>query len=529
MKNKKIVTMVIAIIAILILAGGVCGYLYFGTDTFKSDKERFFKYLGQNSDISKMLEDDLSTEYAKKKTEKAFENNGEIKINSNTGESSVDNAVKDIGISIEGKTDNKNKKVQQDVTVNYSSSKAAVRYVQDGDKFAIKSDLIGNDYVGIENNNLKDLAEKMGVKDTSKIPNKIDLETLQGETFTKDELKKIYNTYYDIIVNEFEDGDFTKTTENNQTAYKLTVTDTKLLAVTTKVLETLKNDTLILEKIVKFSSEEYTVEQLQSKIGELLDELKDETTENKEVMTITVYEENGKLVKTEIKIAEIDNSSANIIITKSDDSAKIEMTIVNDGETATGTLDISKVKENSDLKYNVEFSVKADDSVVKFFVKAEYANIKGMKEVSEKYVIGLEGTQDSTNINMDLTIANNVKFVDSVETESLSDTKLLNDYSEEELQKIFTALAQLMQKTSSTSSLVDSNLTNTLDVDDNEITDTDITDDEETTNSDITDDEETSDEETTEEEPSNEDVTDEEEISDEESTDTEINEEDTEM
>lgn len=172
MKNKKVLIIVAVIIILLMLAGGTFGYLYFGTDTFKSDKERFFKYIAKNGEISKLLEDDLAKEYAEKKTKTPYENNGEIKVSTNTGESSIDDVVKNIGIEFNGKVDNTNKKVQQDVDVNYSSEKASVKYVQDGDKFAIKSDLIGDDYIGIENNNLKEFAKKLGITDTSKIPDK---------------------------------------------------------------------------------------------------------------------------------------------------------------------------------------------------------------------------------------------------------------------------------------------------------------------------------------------------------------------
>ena len=55
MKNKKILIVVIIMIAILAIGGGVFAYLYIATDTFKSDKELFSKYISQNLETFQKL------------------------------------------------------------------------------------------------------------------------------------------------------------------------------------------------------------------------------------------------------------------------------------------------------------------------------------------------------------------------------------------------------------------------------------------------------------------------------------------
>ena len=45
MKSKKILIIVIIIIAMLSICGVVFSYLFIATDTFKSDKELFAKYM----------------------------------------------------------------------------------------------------------------------------------------------------------------------------------------------------------------------------------------------------------------------------------------------------------------------------------------------------------------------------------------------------------------------------------------------------------------------------------------------------
>ena len=57
MKSKKILIVVIIIIAMLAVGGGVFAYLYITTDTFRSDKELFSKYIYQNIEILQNLGD----------------------------------------------------------------------------------------------------------------------------------------------------------------------------------------------------------------------------------------------------------------------------------------------------------------------------------------------------------------------------------------------------------------------------------------------------------------------------------------
>ncbi len=460
MKNKKIT--IIAIVCILIaIAGGVLGYLY-GTDTFKSNKDKFFKYIAQNKEISTLLKDDWIEAYTKKQSESPFENNGEITLNATTGETSIDETLKNISVNFDGKTDTKNKKVQQDINVKYLEQSIPVKYVQDGDKFAIKLNGDTSDYLAVENNNLKEFAEKLGVQDSTNIPDKINLDNLKKEFFTDEELKQIYNTYYDILVKEFEDKEFSEVTNNNQKGYKLTITDTKLLSVCTKLLETLKNDNMLLEKIAKYSDKEYTVEELQKQIDETLEDLKSETTQNKEILYISVYKEKGKLVRTEIETANMDDSSIKIVITKTDESAKIEMTVLDDGETVSMNLNIDKVKEKSNLKYNIELNMKAkDNESMKFIIGLEYNNIKELKEVNEKYTIGLNASLNNTDISGNIAIINNNKFVDNVETESLSTVKTLNEYNSEELSDFLSGLVEPLQEILGTSNTLNNTLDDT--------------------------------------------------------------------
>ena len=62
MKSKKILIIVIIIIAMLSICGGVFSYLFIATDTFKSDKELFAKYMSQNTEILQKLKNSQTIE-----------------------------------------------------------------------------------------------------------------------------------------------------------------------------------------------------------------------------------------------------------------------------------------------------------------------------------------------------------------------------------------------------------------------------------------------------------------------------------
>ena len=59
MKGKKILVIVIIIVAVLAVAGTVFGYLFLKTDLLKSNKELFAKYVNQSKGEEFITSDEL--------------------------------------------------------------------------------------------------------------------------------------------------------------------------------------------------------------------------------------------------------------------------------------------------------------------------------------------------------------------------------------------------------------------------------------------------------------------------------------
>ena len=63
------------------------------------------------------------------------------------------------------------------------------------------------------------------------------------------ECKNIQETYFGILNQELQDGNFVKIIEDNVTGYKLTLNGEELKNVLVKLMETLKNDQTTLDTI----------------------------------------------------------------------------------------------------------------------------------------------------------------------------------------------------------------------------------------------------------------------------------------
>lgn len=68
MKNKKLLIIPIILIILLLIGAGVFAFFYFATDTFKSPKQLFFKYVGKTFETSEKFDyDKFLEEYKTRK------------------------------------------------------------------------------------------------------------------------------------------------------------------------------------------------------------------------------------------------------------------------------------------------------------------------------------------------------------------------------------------------------------------------------------------------------------------------------
>ena len=417
MKKK---TLLIIIISLIILLGVLCGvfaYLFLATDIFKSDKELFLKYavdMANNTEKVNLLEN-----YSNKKKTTAYENSGTFTVNTEVkGGSTSDENIQMIqnainygnntNISFNGKVDNANKRVEENIQINYSDTiNFPFTYKQDGDIYGIKADAITPNYIAIENNNLPDLFQKLGATDLTNIPNKFEIQEIQNLEFTDEEKTHILNTYLMPVINGLADEKFSKEENaDGSVNYTLTLTYQEINSIIAQMLQTLSTDTMIINKINSVLQELYqnqsmniTPEDIQNAVNNMNDTAVDEG-----VATIKVVQKNGK--------------TTNISVNANDLTIKFE-----------------KEQNDSDVRYNISI---ANAEEYTFIVEVSYSGLN-TNNIIEEFSININIPEA---MEITYTFDNTVTFGNAVNIEEMDMTKtaVLNNYPAEQLQPFMNQL-----------------------------------------------------------------------------------------
>lgn len=419
MKKKGLLIAIIIILVLLVLAGGTFAYLYFGTDLLKTDKQLFAKYLMQLGDEEKGLFPKALDDFLVKKETTTYQNNGELSSNyslidtNDTSMNEVINIMNNSKIQFQGSVDNANSKREENITLSYPDSVSLpFKYKNEGDIYAIQADILSPSYIGIENNNLKELAQKFGTTDVSRIPDKIELNSIESLNFTDEELKHINESYIMPIYNNLADEKFT-TTENadGTKTHILTLTYTEALNIYIQTLETLKNDTMMLNKIISIIAEisgenNLTVEELSQAIQDFIDDL---PKTNEKSIIININQKDG-----------ITNNISVVV--------------------ANFTFIFTKSFHNENLSYN--FNILGDENQ-SVGIQMSYTNLNtdNVQEYVSFSVNNLDG------VNFSYTYNNSVTF-GAVDIQPFNNNvAILNNYTAEEIQALLLQCGTIISQT----------------------------------------------------------------------------------
>lgn len=503
MKSKKglIVAIVVAIIIILALAGGL---IYAKTDLFKPADKLFYKYLlGEKTEFDY----DEFLEEVKNAEEKEYSSNGEI--NANIDMQSISayernnlNNINKFKIEFEQKNKPKENKMSSNIKLSYDNKDVVeANLVKNSDIYGIQSDIMHDKYIVVENNNLKELAKKLGM-DEENIPDKFEqVEAYDLLYVSKEDRKEIVDKYKQVVNNKIGKDKYTaeknvETEINGEkvktNTYKLTITEKEVYETIKSILETAKDDEKTQELIIsKYeminknvqNSEELTKDNIKDYIDDLISDVDRELKyASEDSMDIIVYVNKGKTVKIEAKenedtisaeFFEKDNKN-NIVISIEDYKLNIEYELKEESNNKNlkGTITILSDNEEQG-KIDYEIAIKGTIG-------------KGKNEITAKF--NIEADEDKIELN----IKENVNYDEKVTIEDLDSDKIvkLNDMSEDEIKDLFmevykkvqTDLPKVLEETG-ISELFGNNTSNydKYDLDD----DTDMNDDDNNYDSDI--------------------------------------------
>ena len=458
MTRKKKRTVIILIIVILILIFGVSGVLlYLNTDMFKSNAILFGKYIGQNTqNMKEMYNICEPDEYANKLKENKYINETEIKVNytENMGTSSENtkNAINNLKLTIDGQTDRKNGYNYQNVNLlNNEDNIVQIEYTQRDNTYGIRFSDLFNQYILVDNSNLKELFEKMDYseQEVNEVSDEIQVdEQIDSIKFSEEELETLSQKYLGIIGSGFSKNNFSKKSNQvikinnkdiNANVYILKMTKEQLNDTYIKILEELKQDEIILSKLDKVQEVEklYTtlnsVEEnsLREKFVEEIEDKIEEINSNnigQDETRVEVYENNKATIRTSIITNEY-RINYDWLQEENNKYAQISMEDTTTDEENKQSITIKK--ENENIK--IEFEEKSEENAktISFEENKKVNGEKQEKSVKIKY-------EDSNN-KVELNAEQKNSIVEKFEKElTLNDENSvkLNQLEEQELKEI---------------------------------------------------------------------------------------------
>lgn len=489
MPRKKRIALAIAIPSIIVIIIIITGILlYLNTDMFKSNKTLFFKYLGKSSENIKEIEEIFeSTEYEKNLQNNKYTDDINIKVNytNNLQTTSEDNSntINNVKLLIKGEEDKNNKysykdfKLEKDKNIatnteNQSSSENSnesnnkeqnimeVEYIKNDNNYGIRFSDLFKQYLLVENNNLKDLFRKIGYseQELENVPDSIEINdiTLSDIKFTEDEIKQLSEKYSEIINKKVSKEKFEKKSkqvitinEKNITtnAYILKLTNEELNNLYVDLLESLKQDEIILNKIesiqnkinsinINSSESKDLKESFVEKIDLQIEKINKTNIGNQETKII-VYENSGKTIRTAIQGKDYE---INFDYINTQDEKNIEL-IVKKDEIETYNIKLKKDKdgikldiysndETNPIKISLEQNKNESDKKCSNNINLKYENANSKLEVSAEQEINIVDNFENENTLND----QNSILLNGLEKEQLQ--AVLNQVSEEVQQKI---------------------------------------------------------------------------------------------
>ena len=415
--TKMIRNIIIIVLILIIVLLGVFAYLYFMTDIFKTNKQLFFEQFAKILDKENGFIETSLSEYENKKQQTPYENTGKFYADVNLeglGETEdITQALDDFSIEFSGKTDKTKNKAEQNITLHYSDDvEWPLIYRHNEDFYGIQTDTVSEKYVTIENNNLKDLAEKLGIEDVSQIPDKIEISSnTKTIEFTDEEKEQLKEKYMTVLNEKLQDEQFTKESNDAGTAYTLTISYNDFKDLLTELIKTLQTDEITLGKINEFLGEDVlNADSFES----ILSELEGNIAEEGNVVITLQIEKSGL---------------ANISLNYGDDLQML----------------LNKNSDAGNLKYTFELMFKESDTQsMSIYFNSDYSGMDNLQNVSEGYQLGIEIIDDEQSIGYTYNVENAINFVDSINVEDLSEDNsiILNNYDTSTLQNIIGALGQ---------------------------------------------------------------------------------------
>ena len=462
--RKKLIIIITIILLILILAiGGV--FAYITTDLFKSNQTLFFKYMGQTLESIKYVENTQLSEIEDLKEQKPYTIAGNL--NFEVGETNTDlnaNALSKLGLNIEAKVNKPDEKAYAKANLTHNNQNLfTIEYANSNNIYALKSDEIVTAYLGAENENLKVLAQKLGVLDTSLIPDSIkSIDINEILKITEEEKTHITETYLPVLTKNINKESFSKenniavSKENvtyNATGYRLNLNSEELKQVEIALLQTLKEDSITLNLITTKAKllgldEKYTqINNLTSEIEKQIKTINNSNTALENGLSIVVYVDKQEVILTEIIFRNDikytiygttnENTNKRYLLIESLSGSSIS----SDVEYEKMEITLNETKSNIESVYNVLINIDDNTGIDIYLTNTGAASENSLNTTCEVNV----SQGDLTSTIMYEQEMNFEEEINDIIELNRNNCGVLNDYTTEQLQVLMQSIKQRIE------------------------------------------------------------------------------------
>ena len=444
-KVKKILIITIPVFIVIIILTILIA-LYMTTDFLKSNDTLFFKYASQNVDAIKMLVDNTNEkEYTNLLRQGKYESESSLSASYteklNTSEENKNSDINKLKFVSENQTEYLSDYEYKNMKILYNDTDIIrAEYIHDNEIYGVRFPDRFNQFFTVENHNLKNVASNASLTEEQikLIPDtieRIDYNSLFS--FTDEELATLQQRYLGIISDNVSKDNYSKqdnalVTVGEQsfdtTAYSITVTKEQANSIYIKMLEQLKNDEIVLNKIKQFEpaslifnilrnsenaqNTEFLQESFVSNIDEIIEEIVKNNIGTNEIK-YTVYVSNGTTIRTQIleetKQTTIDFNTANNNI-----EIDIQQTIASEDQENEKNIKISKNYSNE----KSEFSIKIETKVGEEKRASEIYSNRKMNGTTVLNESGIEYQTEKNNLFK-------LKFNEEVELNNNFDRKII--------------------------------------------------------------------------------------------------------
>lgn len=465
--RKIILIMIIVLLLVVIIAGGA--YAFLATDMFKTPDQLFKKYLISDVIQVSKFNSEPYGEASKRMQNEPVEITSKSTISHNLSESNLNEENDDeakVTSTVTYKSDipNKNQALSIDLK-NNDEDFFGLDFLITDNTYGIHVDELHDKYIAVENRDFKKIAETFGVDEEiiDTIPDSIPEFSFTSEEKAK--LSEIAQNYLNKIFNQIDTNSYTKekyTIDNfdgesfSGNKYTLTFSEIKLGNIIKNAYKDLLQDQEFMS-LLEPKIPNQLIERVKESASEI--ELLEESSDDKNIK-ISLYEANGKTVKTEVIFEKYNVTSEFYILNKDTSShmyLKYNMPQNDTNEVASEvTVDVTNTFENNNGEYIIKINQEYNkDDIEKLkndyddnYYEEEYKDIN----ITYKMETSVENDVINSNISYESNDENfsnqkstyTMKFGNDIKVPVLDNNNkiIVNDYSIEEFEKLGEEIVQ---------------------------------------------------------------------------------------